>query len=344
MRSERFLNACRLQPTDKTPIWIMRQAGRYLEEYREIRSQYKFLELCKTPEAAAEVTLLPINKFELDAAILFADIMLPLEGMGVDLDIIENVGPVIDNPIRSARDVDQLQTIEPAQDVPYVLETIKILRQKLEGVVPLIGFSGAPFTLASYMIEGRPSKNFLLTKQLMFNEPSAWAALMEKLTEVVISYLKAQIEAGAQAIQLFDSWVGSLGPDEYREYVLPYTKRIFESLNNFDVPKIHFGVVTSTLLKDIATTDADVIGADWRIGLNDAWNIIGHDKGIQGNLDPTILFSSEDVIREHASKVLDQANGRNGHIFNLGHGILPKTPPENVRFLVDLVHELSATS
>ena len=342
MRSERFLKACRLEPTDQTPIWIMRQAGRYLSEYREIRKGYKFLELCKTPEAAAEVTLLPINKFELDAAILFADIMLPLEGMGVDLDIIENVGPVIDNPIRTKADVDRLRLIDPNEDVPYVLETIRILRDRLSGVVPLIGFSGAPFTLASYMIEGRPSKNFLLTKQLMINEPSTWAALMEKLTDVVISYLKAQIEAGAQAIQLFDSWVGALGPEDYAHSVRPYTKQIFESLSQYDVPKIHFGVVTSTLLNDISTTGADVVGADWRMELDDAWKIIGHDKGIQGNLDPTVLFASQDVIRKRVSAILEQAGGRPGHIFNLGHGILPNTPPENVEFTVNLVHELSA--
>jgi len=320
----------------------MRQAGRYLPEYREMRQKYNFLELCKTPEASAEVTLQPLKRFELDAAILFADIMLPLEGMGVDLDIVENVGPVIENPIQTERDVAELREIRASEHVPYVLETVNILRKRLENAVPLIGFSGAPFTLASYMIEGRPSKNFLNTKNLMLNEPSTWQALMEKLTAVVIEYLRGQIEAGAQAIQLFDSWVGALGPQDYAESVMPYTKQIFDEIRKYNVPMIHFGVITATLFKLIRETGPDVIGVDWRSEIGEAWEVIGSDKAVQGNLDPAALFASQEVIHERVSDILRQTDGKSGHIFNLGHGITPNTPPENVKFLVDTVHKLTS--
>jgi len=320
----------------------MRQAGRYLPEYREMRQKYNFLELCKTPEASAEVTLQPLKRFELDAAILFADIMLPLEGMGVDLDIVENVGPVIENPIQTERDVAELREIRASEHVPYVLETVNILRKRLENAVPLIGFSGAPFTLASYMIEGRPSKNFLNTKKLMLNEPSTWQALMEKLTAVVIEYLRGQIEAGAQAIQLFDSWVGALGPQDYAESVMPYTKQIFDEIRKYNVPMIHFGVITATLFKLIRETGPDVIGVDWRSEIGEAWEVIGSDKAVQGNLDPAALFASQEVIHERVSDILRQTDGKSGHIFNLGHGITPNTPPENVKFLVDTVHKLTS--
>ncbi|MBI1729305.1 uroporphyrinogen decarboxylase [Candidatus Acetothermia bacterium] len=342
MRSDRFLLACNRKPVDATPIWIMRQAGRYLKEYRDIREEFDFLTLCKTPEAAARVTLLPIEKFDLDAAILFADIMLPLEGMGIDFDIVESVGPVIEKPVRTLADLRRLRVGHPEESVPYVLETVRLARQRLAGRVPLIGFAGAPFTLASYIIEGKPSKEFILTKRLMLTEPITWHALMELLTETVSEYLKAQIKAGAQAVQLFDSWVGALAPKDYSEFVLPYTKRIFSVLKECNVPRIHFGVITASLLEQIKETGADVIGVDWRIPLDQAWNVIGYDKSIQGNLDPVVLFASHDVVQNHVEEILRQANNRPGHIFNLGHGIMPDTPPENVAFLIDLVHRLSA--
>jgi uroporphyrinogen decarboxylase len=342
MRIDRFLKACNLEATDATPIWIMRQAGRYLSEYREFRKKYDFLTLCKTPDLATQVTLLPINKFELDAAILFADIMLPLEGMGIDFDIVENVGPVIENPVRNMSQIESLKIMRPERDVSYLLETIRMVRGELSETVPLIGFSGAPFTLASYIIEGKPSKNYLLTKQMMMSEPQTWHALMSKLSDMVCDYLRAQIEAGAQAIQLFDSWVGALNPTDYDEFVFPYTKRIFDSIEELGVPKIHFGVVTSTLLPLIRETGADVIGVDWRTPLDQGWDVIGRDKAIQGNLDPISLFAPQDVLKARVQEILNQAAGAPGHIFNLGHGILPNTPPENVQFLVDLVHELTA--
>ncbi len=341
MSHKRFLSACNREPVDATPIWIMRQAGRYLQEYRDIRAKHDFLELCKTPELAAQVTLMPIERFDLDAAILFADIMLPLEGMGIDFDIVEGIGPIIENPVRTLADVQNLRVGNPHESVSYVLEAVKILRHELAGRVPLIGFSGAPFTLASYIIEGRPTKEFLLTKRLMLSEPAAWSALMEILTETVIQYLRAQVEAGAEAIQLFDSWVGALNPFDYFEYVLPHTTKIFEGLKELGVPRIHFGVVTSTLLELIKETGPDVVGVDWRIPLDRAWEAIGHERAIQGNLDPAALFAPQEEIRRRVEAILEQAENRPGHIFNLGHGILPNTPPENVQFLVDLVHELS---
>jgi uroporphyrinogen decarboxylase len=337
VRNDRFLRACHRQPVDATPIWIMRQAGRYLPEYRKLREQHDILTLCKTPELSAQVTRLPIQKFELDAAILFADIMLPLEGMGVSLEILENVGPVIEKPIRTRDDVKALRALEPEDDLPYVLEAIRLLRGELP--VPLIGFAGAPFTLASYLIEGKPSRDFARVKHFMYSNPPGWRTLMELLTTVVLEYLKAQIRAGAQAVQLFDSWVGCLSPDDYREYVFPYSQRIFQELEKSGVPRIHFGVGTATVLELMREAGGDVIGVDWRIPLDQAWQRVGYDRAIQGNLDPSVLLGAPDLIQRRAQRILEQAGRRPGHIFNLGHGILPNTPPEHVQQLVDFVHE-----
>ncbi len=339
MRADRFLRACSREPVDATPIWIMRQAGRYLPEYRKIREKHDILTICKTPELAAQVTLMPLKKFDLDAAILFADIMLPIEGMGVSFEIIESMGPVLECPLRSRQEVEALRVIVPEEDVPYVLKTIRLLREELE--VPLIGFSGAPFTLATYLIEGRPSRDFSQTKRFMYTQPHIWQLLMDKLTQVILAYLKAQIHAGVQAVQLFDSWVGCLSPSDYRAHVLPYSKRIFEGLKGMGVPRIHFGMGTATLLELMREAGGDVIGVDWRIPLHQAWQRIGYDRAIQGNLDPAVLLGPQELIHKQAQAILEQASGRPGHVFNLGHGILLDTPPENVQHLVEFVHEAS---
>ena len=342
-RSERFLKACRRSPADCTPIWIMRQAGRYLEEYRKLRKKHAMLEMARTPELAARTTLMPVEKFELDAAILFSDIMIPVEGIGVGFRIEENVGPIVDQPIRSEAQVRALRRFEPERDVPYVLEAVRQIRLELDGRVPLIGFAGAPFTLASYLIEGRSPRQLRLTKRVMLEESALWDGLMMHLTDTVIDYLKAQAGAGAQALQLFDSWVGSLSPEHYGRYVQPYSARIFRECSGLGVPLIHFGTETSTLLAKMAEAGGDVLGADWRIPLDEAWDEIGHDRAIQGNLDPCVLFADFEVVRREAKQVLARAAGRPGHIFNLGHGILPETPVDNVRRLVDFVHEASAS-
>lgn len=336
-----FLKACRREPTEYTPVWIMRQAGRYMEEYRKIREKYGFLEMCKIPEIAAEVTLQPVRKLGVDAAILFADILLPLEGMGIDFEFSEGEGPVIKNPVRSPSDVEAIHVRSAEETVPYVLETIKILRSELEDSVPLIGFSGAPFTLASYVIEGGHSRNYLKTKSLMFNDMWTWHKLMEKLTEIVRRYLTAQVKAGAQALQVFDSWIGCLSPSDYKAFVKPHMKKLFQELAQTEVPIIHFGTDTSTLLEEMREAGGDVIGVDWRTPLDKAWQRIGFDRAVQGNLDPVVLFGSREFIEARVNEVLEQAGGRAGHIFNLGHGILPETPVENVVFMVETVHRLS---
>ena len=340
-RSQRFLKACRREPTDCTPIWIMRQAGRYLPEYRKLREKHAMLELAKTPELATRVTLLPVERFELDAAILFSDIMVPLWGMGVPFRIEENVGPVIDDPLRTEAHIRALKNFEAQRDVPFVLEAIRQIRHELGGRIPLIGFAGAPFTLASYLIEGKSPRQFRWTKALMFDRPDLWEELMGRLTDTVIAYLKAQVVAGAQALQLFDSWVGNLSPAQYTSFAQPHTRRIFEALQGAGVPLIHFGTETSTLLEKMAETGGDVVGADWRIPLDEAWRRIGTGRAIQGNLDPAVLFASSEVVSREARSVLQFAGGRPGHIFNLGHGILPDTPVENVAHLVDFVHQAS---
>jgi len=340
MANETFLKACRGETVEHTPIWLMRQAGRYLAEYMEIRKRSSFLEMCKTPEIACEVTLQPIRRFELDAAIIFADILLPLEGMGVDFHFAKNEGPVIDRPIRKNSQIDAIKIIDPYEDVPYLLEALKLAKAEINGKVPLLGFCGAPFTLASYMIEGGGSKNYLNTKQLMFSDPGAWKVLMEKVCEVLALYLRAQIDAGAQALQIFDSWVGCLGAADYEEFVLPYTKKVIDSVGG-DVPVINFSTNTGPYIDLVARAGGDVVSVDWRISLNTAWERIGTDRAIQGNLDPGVLFGPPEYIKKRAADVLAEADGRSGHIFNLGHGIILGTPVDSVTALVDGVHELT---
>lgn len=336
-----FLKACRREPTDFTPIWLMRQAGRYLAEYRVIRKDTPFLTMCKSPELAAEVTLQPLRRFALDAAIIFADILLPLEPMGIDLEFAKGEGPVIHNPVRTAADVEKLRLIEPEAELAFTMEAIRLVRGELEGKAPLIGFSGAPFTLASYMIEGGASRNYIETKSLMYGAPEAWGDLMGKLSAVVASYLNAQIAAGAQAVQLFDSWVGCLSPSDYTRFVLPYTRAAIDGIKP-RVPVIHFGTGTATLLELMREAGGDVIGLDWRVDLGEAWERLGPGAvAVQGNLDPIVLYGPESVIRSNVEAVLKAAAGRPGHVFNLGHGLLPTIPVDSVAALVDMVHELS---
>lgn len=336
-----FMRACRREPTPYTPIWLMRQAGRYMHEYRELRSKVGFLELCKTPSLAAEVTVTAAERLGVDAAIIFADILLILEPMGIDLEFTRGDGPVIHNPVRTSNDVDRLREFEEAQELDFVYEAIRQTRASLPANVPLIGFSGAPFTLASYVVEGGSSKNYIHAKTLMYNDPGAWHAMMSLMSRGLISYLNAQIEAGAQVVQLFDSWVGCLGPTDYVRYVLPYTRSVIAGIKR-GTPVIHFGTGTASLLEAMREAGGDVIGLDWRVRLDQGWNRVGRNLGIMGNLDPVALFADQKHIREQARQILEQAAGRPGHIFNLGHGILPNTPVENVIALVDDVHELSS--
>ncbi len=321
----------------------MRQAGRYMKEYRALRKKLSFLEMCKHPEVAAQVTLQPIEKFNLDAAIIFSDILIPLEPMGVEFEFAKGEGPVFHRPVREMKDVERLKIIEPEEETPFLMEAIRMVRKELEGKVPLIGFSGAPFTLASYIIEGGHSRNYILTKSMMYQAPQVWDLLMKKISTVLVRYLKAQVRAGVQAIQMFDSWVGCLSPDDYEEYVLPYSRKVLSSLRE-GVPVIHFGTSTSALLPMMKRAGGDVIGVDWRIDLGDAWSRIGYDVGIQGNLDPVVLFGPLNVIKKEVKRILKRAGDRPGHIFNLGHGILPNTPVEHVSALVDMVHEYSSKS
>ena len=339
--NDRVLKACRREPVDCTPIWLMRQAGRYMAEYRQLREKHTILEIIKTPELAAEVTLQPINAFDLDAAIIFADILPPLEAMGLSLEFIRGEGPVIHNPLRIDADVAALSVPDPRERLGFTMEAIRLVRRELAGRVPLIGFSGAPFTLASYAIEGGATRNFVLTKSLLYNQPRTWHELMEKLAMMVGDYLVAQAEAGAQVLQLFDSWVGALSPDDYRRYVLPYSRRVIQTAGSSGVPVIHFGTGTSGMLELIKEAGGDVIGVDWRIDLSDAWRRLGDEVAIQGNLDPVALFAPLPELEVHVERILAQAAGRPGHIFNLGHGILPQTSVEHVAALVDMVHKLS---
>ncbi|MDN5294185.1 MAG: uroporphyrinogen decarboxylase [Eubacteriales bacterium] len=339
--NDRFLRACRREEVDCTPVWLMRQAGRYMEEYMAIRRRYSFLEMCKIPEVACEVTLQPVEKLGVDAAILFADILLPVEGMGLKLEFAKDEGPVIHNPVRTEKDVENLRIIDPEEDTGYVMAAIALIRRELAGKVPLIGFSGAPFTLASYMIEGGGPRDYKNCKKMMWQAPDLWHRLMKKIAKVVLLYLKAQIKAGAQAVQMFDSWVGALSPEDYREYVLPYSRYVLEGLKEEGVPVIHFANNASSMLELVAEAGGDVIGVDWRIDLDKAWERIGYDRAIQGNLDPMALFAPPKVIREKVKRILERAGNRPGHIFNLGHGIHKETPVENVIALVEAVHELS---
>ena len=336
----RFLRACRREPVDATPVWLMRQAGRYMAEYRELRRKHTILELIKAPELACEVTLQPLNAFDLDAAIIFADILPPLEGMGLSLEFVKGEGPRIHNPVRTPQDVARLRVPDPEESLGFTLEAIRLVRRELESRgIPLIGFSGAPFTLASYAIEGSGSRHYLRAKGMMMADPRSWHTLMEKLSQVVGEYLLAQARAGAQALQLFDSWVGALSPEDYRQHVLPYSRRAIQIAREAGAPIIHFGTNTNGMLAQIREAGGDVIGVDWRIDLSAAWERLGSDVAIQGNLDPVALFAPWPELKARAQAVLDQAAGRPGHIFNLGHGILPHTPVENVRRLVDFVHE-----
>ncbi len=340
----RFLEAAGRQPVDATPVWLMRQAGRYMVEYRTLRERYTILELIKTPELACEVTMQPIQAFDLDAAIIFADILPPLEGMGLGLEFVKGEGPLIHNPIRTPADVDALRVTPPQESLPFTLEAIRLARRELQSRnIPLIGFSGAPFTLASYAIEGGGSKNHVRVKSFMMGEPEAWHRLMGKLSLVVGHYLLAQAQAGAQTLQLFDSWVGQLSPADYREYVLPYSRQALEIARQAGVPIIHFGTDTAGILPLIQEAGGDVIGVDWRIDLAQAWRMLGPEVAVQGNLDPVSLFAPWPQLRRRAQAAIDSARstGWDGHIFNLGHGILPQTPVDNVRRLVDFIHEYS---
>lgn len=339
--NDRFLRACRREPVDCTPVWFMRQAGRYLPEYLAVRAGHSILEVCKTPELAVQVTLQPLERFALDAAIIFADILLPLEPMGIELSFAAGEGPVIHNPVRSAAGVEALRPLPPGA-LEFVTEAIAQTRRALAGEVPLIGFAGAPFTLASYLVEGGSSRNYVHTKRLMYAEPAAWHALMARLADAVSGFLLGQVHAGAQAVQLFDSWVGALSPADYAEYVLPYSAEVFKGLAGAGVPRIHFGTGTASLLPLMATAGSEVVGVDWRVPLDEAWSAIGPDLAIQGNLDPVALFGPAPEIERRVLDVLERAGGRPGHIFNLGHGILPGTPLESVAFVSDLVHRASA--
>ncbi|MBI3763321.1 MAG: uroporphyrinogen decarboxylase [Chloroflexi bacterium] len=334
----RFLRACHREPVDCTPVWFMRQAGRYMPEYRAIRDKYSLLEICSQPDLAAEVTLQPVRALGVDAAILFADILLPLAPMGIELEFAAGEGPVIGNPIRTAADVAALRRVEPRESLGHVLEAVRLVRRALDGQTPLIGFAGAPFTLASYIVEGGSSRHYVKTKQLMYTDPNAWHALMGKLACLVADYLVAQVQAGAQAVQLFDSWVGCLGPEDYREYVLPHSRLILREVSATGVPVIHFGTGTATLLPLMKEAGGDVIGLDWRTPLDWGWDTLGGDVGVQGNLDPAALFAPRPELERRVRAILDQAGGRPGHIFNLGHGILPETPVANVKAVVEMVH------
>ncbi|MBZ0300215.1 MAG: uroporphyrinogen decarboxylase [Anaerolineae bacterium] len=342
LSESRFLRACRREPVDATPIWLMRQAGRYMAEYRALREKYSILEMIQTPELACEVTMQPIQAFELDAAIIFADILPPLAGMGLDLEFVRGEGPVLHNPVRSVGDVDRLRVHPPEEVLSFTLEAIRLARAELDSRgIPLIGFSGAPFTLAAYAVEGGSSRNYIEVKRFMMAEPEAWDRLMTKLSEVVGHYLLAQAQAGAQALQVFDSWVGNLSPADYRAHVMPYTQRALAIARQVGVPIIHFGTDTSGMLDLMREAGGDVIGVDWRIDLGTAWTQLGDGVAVQGNLDPIALFAPWPELEKRAQQVLDQAGGRPGHIFNLGHGILPNTPVDNVKRLVHFTHEYS---
>ena len=334
-----FLRACRREPVERTPVWFMRQAGRYMPEYRALREKHSLLDLVRTPELAVQVTLQPIQAFPLDAAILFSDLLVPLAPLGLPFDFQQGEGPVVEKPIGSAKDVAALRRFDPRQELGMVLDTIRLLRRELR--VPLIGFAGAPFTLASYAIEGGRSSHFAKTKALMYEDPKTWHALAGLLAEVVADYLRAQVEAGVQAVQLFDSWIGALDEADYRELVLPHVKRIFAALADLDVPKIHFGTGTGHLLAAQREAGGSVIGIDWRTPLDEGWRRAGEEVAVQGNLDPTLLFAPRERLLARVDDVLRRAGGRPGHIFNLGHGILPGTPPDAVRAVTEHVHVAS---
>ncbi|MFJ3215744.1 uroporphyrinogen decarboxylase [Kitasatospora sp. NPDC086801] len=337
-----FLRACRHEPVPHTPVWFMRQAGRSLPEYLKVREGIPMLESCMRPELVKEITLQPVRRHKVDAAIFFSDIVVPLKAVGIDVEIKPNVGPVIADPIRTAEDLKRLRPLEP-DDVPYITEAVGLLVDEL-GETPLIGFAGAPYTLASYLVEGGPSKNHEHTKAMMYGQPDLWAALVDRLADITSAFLKVQIEAGASAVQLFDSWVGSLAPDDYRRSVMPSSTKVFDAVASYGVPRIHFGVGTGELLGLMGQAGADIVGVDWRVPLNVAAERVGPGKGLQGNLDPAVLFAPTKVVETKAREVLHaaQALGTSGHIFNLGHGVLPSMDPDALSRLVAFVHEASA--
>jgi len=338
----RFMDACSHRQPDATPVWFMRQAGRCLAEYRELRKRYDILTMARTPELCAQITVMPVQELGVDGAVLYADIMLPLVGMGISLEIQPEVGPIIHSPIRSMADVEKLRVPQAEESTPYVLEAIRLVRRELDGKQAVIGFAGAPFTLACYLIEGRPSRDYGIAKSLMYGQPATWHALMEKLTEVTISYLVAQTQAGVNVVQLFDSWVGGLSPSAYRQCVFPYTRRIFQAIKATGTPAIHFGTSTGTLLETMVQAGGDILCVDWRFDLDEAWQRIGYERGIQGNLDPTLLLAPWETIEAGIKDVLRRADNRPGHIFNLGHGVLAPTDPEMLKRTVETVHRLSA--
>ena len=338
-----FIRACRREPVAHTPVWLMRQAGRYLPEYRRIRARFSLLDLCKTPSAAAELTVLAVERLRVDAAIIFADILLITELLGSGLEFVPGVGPVIRYPLRAGADAERLRTVNPAEGLSFVFDAIRLARRALGGRTPLIGFAGGAFTVASYLIEGRSSRDFLRTKSLMYEDPSSWHDLMQKLTMLTTDYLNGQIAAGADAVQIFDSWIGCLAPGDYRRHVLPYTRQMIAGLAP-GVPVIHFGTGTGGLLELMREAGGDVIGLDWRVDLGQAWHRLGDGVAVQGNLDPALLLAGRDEIRRGVRAVLTAAGGRAGHIFNLGHGVLPNTPWENAVAVVDMAHEESRRS
>jgi uroporphyrinogen decarboxylase len=343
LTESRFVRACRKQPTEATPLWFMRQAGRYMPEYRAVRERYTMLEAIRSPEAAVQITLQPINAFELDAAIIFADILTPLIGMGINLDFVKGEGPQIDNPLRSPRDIDMLGTPAAEEALPFALEAVRLASAELTPRnIPLIGFCGAPFTLASYAIEGGGSKNYEHTKRCMYHEPAAWKRLMDKLVTVTSDLLVQQVKAGASAVQIFDSWVGALSPRDYAKFVQPYTSQVIENAKKTGVPVIYFSTGTGTMLDLIADMNSDVVSVDWRVDLGKAWSQLKPHQAIQGNLDPLLLFAPWREVKENVDAILAAADGRPGHIFNLGHGILPGTPVDTVRRIAEYVHEQTA--
>ena len=339
LKNDRFLRACRREAVDVTPVWFMRQAGRYMAEYRAIRAHHSLLEICKTPKLATEVTLQPVERLGVDAAILFADILLLLEPLGAGLEFVGGDGPVLHKPVKTVADIDRLADFDVETELGFIAESVRQIIAALGGRVPLIGFAGGPFTVASYLVEGGHSRNFATTKRLMYGEPDAWHRLMARLASLTARYLKMQITAGADAVQLFDSWVGVLSPDDYRRFVAPHAKAIFDALAGNGVPLIHFGTQTAELLGDMRRAGGSVIGIDWRIDLAEGWSRAGEDVAVQGNLDPTALLAPREELAAATRRVLASAGGRRGHIFNLGHGILPETPVEAVAEVVALVHE-----
>jgi uroporphyrinogen decarboxylase len=336
--TSRFLDACRRRPTDVRPVWFMRQAGRYLKQYREIRQHHGILEICKRPDLAAQVTLQPVEILDVDAAIIFADLLLPVEPMGLKLRFVAGEGPVIDNPVRTSNDIDSL-SISNTDDLGYVGETIQRVVTSLAGRVPVIGFVGAPFTMASYMIEGGPSRNYIKTKQMMYHDETLWRRLMGKLVDVLGSFAVLQVSAGARVIQVFDSWVGALGPDDYVRFVAPYSRALLERIRAASVPVIHFGTGAAGFFRELHAAGGDVMGVDWRVNIDQAWMDISYRSAVQGNLDPAVLFAPLPELRMRVHELLKRTGTRPGHIFNLGHGILPETPVENVKACVEIVRE-----